>query len=161
MEALGRRDEAIREFQRALTNAPDYADAKAALAKLGVAAKPPDEMQALLKHVIDLDHANKPDEAIAAGEEYPRAVEQKNGVGGPEYAFALDVLVDLYISRNDLEGAERAARQALAVRQSAAIPDPLEIAKDLTNLVRLECCRQVRRGGAERPQGAGDARGCA
>ena len=134
LEALGRRDEAIGEFQRALTNAPDYADAKAALAKLGVAGKPPDEMQALLKHVIDLDHANKPDEAIAAGEEYLHAVEQKNGVGGPEYAFALDVLVDLYISRNDLEGAERAARQALAVRQSAAVPDPLEIAKDLTNL---------------------------
>ena len=134
LEALGRRDEAIAEFQRALTNAPDYADAKAALAKLGVAAKPPDEMQALLKHVIDLDHADKPDEAIAAGEGYAHAVEQKSGVGGPEYAFALDVLVDLYISRNDLEGAERAARQALAARQAAPVPDPLEIAKELTNL---------------------------
>ena len=142
LDALGRRDEAIAEFQRALTNAPDYVEAKAALTKLGVAAKPPDEMQVLLKHIIDLDHENKPDEAIAAGNEYVHAVEQRTGTEGPEYAFALDVLVDLYMARNQLEGAERAARRALAIRQSAAVPDRLEIAKNADQSRNgLECGR--------------------
>ena len=137
LEALGRRDEAIADFQRALTNAPDFAEAKAALAKLGVAAKPPDEMQALLKQVIDLDHDYKRDDAISAGNEYARAVEQRTGNESPEYASALDVLVDLYLARNKLDEAEHAARRALAILKSSAVPDRLEIAKNLTNLATI------------------------
>ena len=137
LEALGRRDEAIADFQRALTNAPDYDEAKAALAKLGVAARPPDEMQVLLKRVIDLDHDYKRDEAISAGKDYARAVEQQKGIAGPEYAFALDVLFDLYAAKDQLEEAEQVARQALAIRESAAVLDRLEIAKSLTNLAAI------------------------
>ena len=55
----------------------------------------------------------------------------------PEYAFALDVLVDLYLARNQLDEAERAARRALAIRESAAVPDRLEIAKNATNLATI------------------------
>ena len=130
LDALGRRDEAIADFQRALTHAPDYVEAKAALTKLGVAAKPPDEMQVLLKRIIDLDHEYKRDEAITAGNEYARAVELRTGTESPEYAFALDVLVDLYLARNQLDEAERAARRALAIRESAAVPDRLEKCKE-------------------------------
>ena len=82
------------------------------------------------------------DEAIAAGNEYARAVELRTGTESPEYAFALDVLVDLYLARNQLDEAERAARQALAIRESAAVPDRLEIAKNVTNLADdLECAQ--------------------
>ncbi len=137
LEALGRRDEAIADFQRALTNAPDYDEAKTVLAKLGVAARLPDEMQVLLKHVIDLDHDYKRDEAILAGKDYARAVERQKGTAGPEYAFALDLLFDLYAANDQLDEAEQAARQALAIRESAAVVDRLEIAKNLTNLAAI------------------------
>ena len=137
LDALGRRDEAIGDFQRALTNAPDYDEAKAALTKLGVAARPPDEMQVLLKHVIDLDHDYKRDEAILAGKDYARAVEEQKGIAGSEYAVALDVLFDLYAAKDQFDEAEQAVRQALAIRESAAVLDRLEIARNLTNLAAI------------------------
>ena len=134
LEALGRREEAIATLQRAVANAPDRQDVKQALVQLGVAPREPDEAYNLLKQIIELNHAYKRDEAIAAAKAYALAVERINGSKGPEYAFALGVLFDVYMARGLFEDAELVVRRTLEIHANTPVADRLEIARGLANL---------------------------
>ncbi len=134
LEVPGRRDDAIADFQRALVKDENNEDSKAGLARLGALPQPLDEIETLHERLVKLDNDKKTAEAIEVAKEYAHAIEMREGTDKVDYAFAIGILVDLYVAESRNDEAEPLARQALAIRQNLAVSDQMEVSRSLTAL---------------------------
>ena len=131
-EALGRREDAMADFQRALAKDENNKESKAGLARLGALPQPLDEIEALHEHLVKLDNDKKTEEAIAVAKEYARAIEIREGTDTIDYAFAIGILVDLYVAEARFDEAEPLARQALEIRERLPVSDQMDVSRSLT-----------------------------
>ena len=130
----GRREDAIADFQRALAKDEDNKESKLGLARLGALPQPLDEIEALHEHLVKLDNDKKTEEAIAVAKEYAHAIEVREGTDKIDYAFAIRILVDLYVAEARFDEAEPLARQALEIRERLPVSDQMEVSRSLTAL---------------------------
>jgi tetratricopeptide (TPR) repeat protein/serine/threonine protein kinase len=145
--------EAIAEYRKAVELDPKWADARFELSSILLAQGDVDEAIGELRRVIELEpkstsasfahmylgttrqHQGKLDEAIA---EFRQAIELN-----PKYGRIYDHLGDALKAKRDLEGAERAYRDALNIKKqlAAEFPSSQKYRQDLQPAARQELQR--------------------
>jgi tetratricopeptide (TPR) repeat protein len=137
VEALGRKEEAIADFRRALAKDPNIQESKDALARLGASVEAADALNVLHERILELDHANKFPDAIAAAKEYVALVEARRGSGHLDLAFGLEMLAELYEVSQNPQDAEPYVRRALTIREVEQGANHLETARTINNLAAV------------------------
>jgi esterase/lipase superfamily enzyme len=96
-----------------------------------------DELDALKRHVEELDWNGKEDEAIPLAERYVTLTGQRYGEKHPEFVSAITSLGSLYESQHRYDEAETLLKRALSIREKELGPDDLQVSDSLDALAAL------------------------